>query len=507
MNARLCWALAFSSSAAALMATGGTEACRPCHAAIVESWQRTGMGRSVLPAQSMPGGDYYHRLSNRHYAIQQGTVRRHQVGVDRREVNVLAKAVDFIIGSGKHAMTPVHRTPLGKFVEMPVSWYARHRQWAMSPGYDRPDHLGFRRPITSECLFCHAAYPKAGETQPRAIDCVRCHGRVDTHLRRPGRGNILNPSRLAPARQLDVCLQCHLETASRGFPDSLRRPGREVYSFRPGEALSDYKAYFDRADGADRFEINHAGYRLLQSSCFTKSGGRMTCTTCHDPHSSRTRNACLDCHGTLATTHPGGREDCSACHMPKRTAEDAIHVQMTDHRIARHSESREVTREDHAPYVGEIVEFSGLADDAMLARARALHHAQSLGTAELWKKTAPSTGNLAALGDALMREGAREEARRVLSRVLKTEPDHVMALNALAVYEGTRSRLDEALRLLERARRADPDHPLTWINLGVTREAMGDVTEALACYSEAVRLQPDSEQARRRRQALLDSGK
>jgi tetratricopeptide (TPR) repeat protein len=465
------------------------------------------MGRSILSVQSMPEGSYYHRLSNRHYAIQQGTVRRHQFAADKREVNVLAKTVEFVIGSGNHAMTPVHRTPLGKLVEMPVSWYTRERQWAMSPGYDRADHLGFRRPISSECLFCHAAYPEAGGARPQAIDCARCHGKVDAHLRRPGRGNILNPSRLGPARQLDVCLQCHLETASRGFPDSLRRPGRDVYSFQPGERLSDYKAYFDRSDGADRFEINHAGYRLLQSSCFTKSGGRMTCTTCHDPHSALTRNACRDCHGALAATHAGGREDCSACHMPRRTAEDAIHVQMTDHRIARHSESRQVTREDHAPYAGDIVAFRGLADDGMLAQARAWHRAQTLGSAESWKAAARSTASLAAWGDALMREGAREEAHRVLLRVLKAEPNHVPALNALAVYEGTRNQLDEALRLLERARRADPDHPLTWINLGVTREAMGNLAEALACYDEAVRLQPDSEQARRRRQALLDSRK
>jgi hypothetical protein len=30
--------------------------------------------------------------------------------------------------------------------------------------------------------------------------------------------------------------------------------------------------------------VNQA-YRLRQSACFLESGGAMTCTTCHDPHS------------------------------------------------------------------------------------------------------------------------------------------------------------------------------------------------------------------------------
>jgi hypothetical protein len=32
-------------------------------------------------------------------------------------------------------------------VELPLAWYADGGGlWAMNPGYDRPDHMGFRRP-------------------------------------------------------------------------------------------------------------------------------------------------------------------------------------------------------------------------------------------------------------------------------------------------------------------------------------------------------------------------
>lgn len=175
---------------------------------------------------------------------------------------------------------------------------------------------------------------------------------------------------------------------------------------------------------------------------------------------------------------------------------------MTDHRIRIPTPHAEVTSEIHTTYRGALVVFQGRATAQALEQAQALHRARLTGTSQAWSQTPPTPANLAALGDALMREGKPEQGRKILLQVLSLEPGNVTALNGLAVWEGVQGRLNNALRLLEQAKGFDPEHPLTWMNLGVTYEHLGDHRRALACYQEAIRLQPDSSEARRRRAAL-----
>ena len=80
---------------------------------------------------------------------------------------------------------------------MPLTWYsAEGGYWAMSPGYDQPNHVGFRRVVDFECMACHNAYPEIqagsdipGRTPvfpgriPEGIDCQRCHGTGREHIR------------------------------------------------------------------------------------------------------------------------------------------------------------------------------------------------------------------------------------------------------------------------------------------------------------------------------------
>lgn len=241
-------------------------------------------------------------------------------------------------------------------------------------------------------MFCHNAYPEMAEGSdrsgseavfsrkiPEGIDCQRCHGPGGQHVRAAQsgkanidaiRGAIVNPARLTRDRQLEVCMQCHLESTSTRLPYALRRFNRGVFSFRPGKELADYMIHFDHAPGTghdDKFEIVNQAYRLRKSYCFQKSGGLMTCATCHDPHNTlrgeeATRHyvsVCQSCHQTLSKNHTTSRE-CLSCHMPKRRTDDVVHVVMTDHYIQRRKPSRDLLaplaeQHDENAYRGEVV--------------------------------------------------------------------------------------------------------------------------------------------------------
>src|SRR5262249_22226625 len=83
----------------------------------------------------------------------------------------------------------------------------------------------FARPITPECLACHAnradAVPHAVNNfrkpifEGYAIGCERCHGPGELHVRTSDKLDIVDPKRLAPALRDSVCEQCHLSGVGR----------------------------------------------------------------------------------------------------------------------------------------------------------------------------------------------------------------------------------------------------------------------------------------------------
>jgi tetratricopeptide (TPR) repeat protein len=258
--------------------------------------------------------------------------------------------VSYVIGSGTHAFGFLMRNG-DELFQSPIAWYVRRKLWDMAPGYENAPAPDFNRPITPECLFCHAgqARPVRGTLnryerapfQAEAITCERCHGPVEAHLRNPVPSSIINPRKLPFRARDSICEQCHLSGVAR-----IPNPGNQVSDFRAGEELEDvFSVYLFESSRdpkrASPLKVISQSQQLALSTCARQSHGRLWCGSCHDPHETpanpRTyfRIRCLACHGADLAGHPKPVDDCIGCHMPRRPARDGGHTAFTDHHISR----------------------------------------------------------------------------------------------------------------------------------------------------------------------------
>jgi Flp pilus assembly protein TadD len=453
------------------------------------------MARSFSKADSqLPSGKLYHAASDRYYEIANDNMSRYQNGPGGHRVNVTEKSIDFVVGSGNHARTFLHRNPDGSLIELPVSWYSeKGGTLAMSPGYERPDHDDFRRRVPEDCMFCHNAYPRKDSALPLGIDCQRCHGPAGDHK------SLVNPAKLSRDRQLDVCEQCHLEPTSFAPPSIVRRPERKPYSYKPGERLTDYAVFFEAGIG-DRFEVAHQAYRLRKSACFVKS--QMTCTTCHDPHRaqpvSHFFDVCKTCHATAHRAEER-KENCLECHMWKRHTDDAPHVIMTDHYIQRRKPASFTsgTVTERVPYFADEKPGPQSYQHGIDA-SKAGNYADAIRFFEqaIRENDNPEESRRE-IGAAMMLSG------NLAASIEENEklPNDPIALTNLGNAYLQSGRIDDAKRVLAKA----PDEPSANDLLGLACLKSGDTAAAESAFRKALNLQPDLAAANNNLGTLLAS--
>ena len=486
--------------------------CANCHAGIARSYKQVGMSKAFyrprpddaiedfakLPLTHAKSGD---RMELR-WRDGKLVFRRWQLDDAAHPINVFEQSVDWILGSGHHARTYLYQTPNGEIYQLPIAWYSQTSEWAMAPGYDRADHQGVLRRVRHECLFCHNAYPDtAADTRdgfwrkqtlpaalPEGLGCQRCHGPGAEHARRAFasaddasvRAAIVVPTKLEQHRRNDVCYECHMQPAIALAP--IRRLGRDVYSFRPGEALADYELQLDIVDPempkSERFEINHAAYRLEQSRC------KVSCLDCHDPHrklasTEEVRPVCQRCHS--GGEHVAAKTDCASCHMPKRRTQDVVHVVMTDHRIQRPAAGANLLapREERDPSVADILAPPGAELYRTLAAMRIEKRVPFPSSAEVEPQL-----DIAA---AQLRQKRYADVEKTCRAILERAPGHALATEWLGMARYHLGHREEGLDLLRKAAKLDPQQVEIDYNLGLL--AGGD--EARAAFQRAVAARPN----------------
>ena len=545
-----------SQTTAAAVGSGYADAasCAVCHAEIARTYALTGMARSFSradPAKAIADfksrNRVHHAASARHYTMleRDGALfqRRHEIGFDGSEANVVELEAGYVVGSGNHAQTFLHRKADGRLLELPVSWYAeRGGFWAMSPGYDRPAHPDFRRLINIDCMACHNGYPRGSVEDagngprfalplPQGINCQRCHGPGQAHIEAIKAGNtdagrvaIANPAGFDRDRQLETCMQCHLEPTSSPLPFQIRRYEHTPFSYAPGKALADYFLYFDHAPGTgrdDKFEIASGAYRLRKSACFQKS--EMTCVTCHDPHDiprgekavQHYATVCAGCHegvhrgGTPRVAGAGPRATCVDCHMPRRRSEDAVHTVMTDHYIQRRRPAADLLAPrnesdnfEQGAYRGEVVSYYPAApaptpdNELYLALAQVQQGSNlTAGIARLEQaigKHKPARAEFYyELARAYGKSSNYDAGIRWSEEALRRNADFAPALKELAAAATLSGRLMEAARALERVAALEPRDADALADLGNVYLQLQRVGDAQSTLQKALALDPD----------------
>ena len=323
----------------------GDGACSRCHPGESAAHSRSGHARTLLPVARSTDG---RKLEGRRaedpewpgvfwdFATEQGHLIARRTEGDRVDCRV----IEYAFGSGHHAttfLTVLDRdSPRPTALEHRLTYFAHSGGLGLTPGLSKSGRAAGNSPIgrvhspgdTLKCFACHATViSDRGKdvlderTMIANVSCERCHGPGRSHVEAARRGAGLESLRMpqgpgswTAAGQMEQCGQCHRTPA-------MVRPG----SIQPDNPVL----------------VRHQSVGLMQSACYTRSEGALSCVTCHDPHArtSTDRPAyeanCLSCHRDPpkkpCPVSPG--TGCLDCHMPRRDV--ARGMMMTDHWIRR----------------------------------------------------------------------------------------------------------------------------------------------------------------------------
>jgi hypothetical protein len=492
----------------------GSAACQECHAQIAQQYEAHPMARSLAPVmevESSVGGTTarFVRGGKQYYVehAEEG-ISHHEAFIDSQgTLYDQGVEVQYAVGSGRRGRS--YFIDRGGLLFMsPISWYAAHDRWDLSPSYQERGHMRFARPVTGRCLACHAGRvnPERGQNDrfqhppvvEFSIGCERCHGpgrrHVEWHLADAAAGTdpIVNPAWLDPFRRDAVCNQCHLQGVHE-----VPRYGRTDFDFRPGMNLGEVWTIFVQGTGVQTGGTTAVSQvqQMQASRCYTESRGKLGCISCHDPHevpSDEGRTAyfdarCLVCHAQRGCSLPDAQRaappaagSCIHCHMPRLSAADVPHTVQTDHRVERLGRAAPGNAPQAAvpPPVAPAGEESAkifdssavVLTDAELSRARGVY--------------------MAALAEAQRDSSLAARARALLEPVLSAFPDDLAVIDALALCCVLSADEAAAIELWKRGLLHDPQHEGILFSLGSLHWNRGEQPEAIKYLDRLVVANP-----------------
>jgi hypothetical protein len=418
----------------------GAAECRACHDKISDSYAHHGMARTGLRPLAELDRAWLARVFD-----AAAPVRHERSGFAYRPLregdaffveelqpdgHTWKQPITHALGSGDAGIAFYTRTG-DRYYQIPLDYFPRTKAWGIDPGFTQTN-LRFSFALDVTCIACHTDPPRR------------------KHVASSKREDIVNPARLTALQQIELCAQCHQDTAS------VYLPGTQPFGYRPGEPLDGFRRNHLREPAEpDRAILLEHPDRMTRSACYLKSEGRMTCTTCHDPHaSSRTQSAahwrerCNQCHATKTpctearAARAKNGDDCVACHMRRGPTADIPAVDVVDHWI----QTRPPPVKPGPPSPPDHVTT----------------WSAHVGSAE------PTTEADATLAVALDRYGRADEAEQRARAAIGDGSRVAEVYELVAARLGAHRRFDDAAKLLSRALAFDPDRRRTLLAYAMT---------------------------------------
>lgn len=303
----------------------GRKVCGECHQ---ENFQRHAKHGHAHTFRSAADEDVVNKFIGNSFAAQGYGQYTYGTGSNGLYARILDKFgenefdLQYALGSGHLAITLVSLLPDRQqgtvLIEHRASWFREGDRLALTPGQrDGPPQTAaecfgvkHQGTVMDKCIDCHTTTAKIVDQRiddlvPN-VNCEKCHGPGSEHVRQARASS--TPPAFSIGRdewdaesEIQLCGSCH----------------RLPFMMSP-EALREYE------DLTTRFQP----VGLLMSECFIESEGALSCTTCHNPHtsvSSETRPSqiqkCIGCHQPSSTSHVScpvsATDGCIDCHMPK----------------------------------------------------------------------------------------------------------------------------------------------------------------------------------------------
>jgi len=509
----------------------GSKACAVCHGDIAKTYAQTAMARASGRAADLhlPDGEAAAAKAGVTYSVSwrdaTPELRFNKRLGDGTTIEG-GKKLTYYIGSGTHGRGFIFEE-LGQPFQSPIAYFGAERGWDVAPGYEDETSVFLGRKVESVCLNCHASGSASSAPalfQEGAVSCERCHGPGENHVAavQSGKANapvsIVNPGKLAPQQRDSVCAQCHLTGETR-----VLKAGHAETSFRPGDILGQHVVPFVWAT-PDKAELKVVGHfeGLWQSKCKRVSGDKLSCLTCHDPHSkvpasekvSYYQQKCLGCHEQASCKSPVAErqaqgDSCIACHMPKRASTDGQHTAFTDHAIRRNAGATPQT--GHSQELVAFFPANATERDYALAYAdQAWQHPDAAAIKQAHDKLqavfpqSPRDPAVAAqLAYSCDLLGDHDTAEALYLQALRDDPQNLIALTNLGTHRARRGHMEQAIDLWRRALVINPGLPVPGLNWAHAAQMQGHNQQALEIVRRVLSLNPDSEAALKLERELI----